>query len=158
MRVYIIGTDGITLCRKASATVNDGEFAVASNEELRAAPLSAKRLLALWNALPDVEKRKKVGDREALIDQLWSAIEALPDSEPPPPPPQRHFPLPLARPKRVRCRLAGGERWIRTIGTPPNFSAARRSGSSAPRSRTLGFRAGVRAIGGGKHLTDCRAE
>jgi hypothetical protein len=34
MRVYIIGTDGITLCRKASATVNDGEFAVASNEEL----------------------------------------------------------------------------------------------------------------------------
>jgi hypothetical protein len=26
MRVYIIGTDGITLCRKASATVNDGEI------------------------------------------------------------------------------------------------------------------------------------
>src|ERR1700751_6123301 len=32
----------------------------------RAAPLSAKRLLALWNALPGVEKRKKVGDRDAL--------------------------------------------------------------------------------------------
>src|ERR1700736_1680848 len=47
-----------------------------------AAPLSAKRLLALWNALPGVEKRKKVGDRDALIDQLWSAIEALPDPEP----------------------------------------------------------------------------
>jgi hypothetical protein len=29
MRVYIIGNDGITLCRKASATVNDGEIAVA---------------------------------------------------------------------------------------------------------------------------------
>ena len=58
------------------------EFLTASNEELRAAPLSAKRLLALWNALPDVEKRKKVGDRDALIDQLWSAIEALPDPEP----------------------------------------------------------------------------
>src|ERR1700730_17093338 len=41
-------------------------------------PLSAKRLLALWNALPGVEKRKKVGDRDALIDQLWSAIELLP--------------------------------------------------------------------------------
>ena len=78
MRVYIIGSDGITLCRKMPATLNDGEIAVASNEELRAAPLSAKRLLALWNALPDVEKRKKVGDRDALIDQLWSAIEALP--------------------------------------------------------------------------------
>ena len=40
MRVYIIGTDGITLCGKAPATVNDGEIAVASNEELRAAPPS----------------------------------------------------------------------------------------------------------------------
>ena len=69
-----------------SAAVNDGEIAVASNEELRAAPLSAKRLLALWNALPGVERRKKVGDRDALIDQLWSAIEALPDPEPQPDP------------------------------------------------------------------------
>jgi hypothetical protein len=25
---------------------------------------------------PGIEKRKKVGDRTALIDQLWSAIEA----------------------------------------------------------------------------------
>jgi len=39
-------------------------------------------VLALWNALPSVEKRKTVGDRDALIDQLWSAIEALPDPEP----------------------------------------------------------------------------
>ena len=62
--------------------VNEGEIAVASKEELHAAPLSGKRLLALWNALPGVEKRKKVGDRDALIDQLWSAIEALPDPEP----------------------------------------------------------------------------
>jgi hypothetical protein len=86
MRVYIIGNDGITLCRTVPATVSDGEIAVASNEELHAAPLSGKRLLALWNALPGVEKRKKVGDREALLDQLWSAIEALPDPEPQPDP------------------------------------------------------------------------
>jgi hypothetical protein len=26
--------------------------------------------VALWNALPGAEKRRKVGDREALIDQL----------------------------------------------------------------------------------------
>src|ERR1700726_2408872 len=84
MRVYIIGNDGITLCRTAPTTVNDGEISVASNEELQAAPLSGKRLLALWNALPDVEKRKKVGDRAALIDQLWSAIEVLPDPDPEP--------------------------------------------------------------------------
>src|SRR5262245_64381203 len=71
MRIYIIGNDGITLYGEAPATLNDGEIAVASNGELHAAPLSGKRLLALWNALPNVEKRRKVGDRGALIDQLW---------------------------------------------------------------------------------------
>ena len=82
MRIYIIGNDGITLSREAPTALNEGEIAVASNEELHAAPLSGKRLLALWNALPGVEKRRKVGDRAALINQLWPAIEALPDPEP----------------------------------------------------------------------------
>ena len=83
MRIYIIGNDGITLCREPAATVNKGEVAVASREELHAARLSGKRLLALWNALPGVEKQTKVGDRDTLIDQLWSAIEALPDPDQP---------------------------------------------------------------------------
>ena len=78
MRIYIIGNDGITLSRETPVALDEGEIAVASNEELHAAPLSGKRLLALWNALPGIEKRKKVGDRAALIDQLWLAIEALP--------------------------------------------------------------------------------
>jgi hypothetical protein len=82
MRIYIIGNDGITLSREAPATMTEGEIAVASKEELHAAPLSGKRLLALWNALPGIEKRKKVGDRTALIDQLWTAIEVLPEPEP----------------------------------------------------------------------------
>ena len=30
---------------------------------------------------PSVEKRTKVGDRDALIDQLWAAIQALPDPD-----------------------------------------------------------------------------
>ena len=81
MRIYIIGNDGITLCREPPAAVNEGEIAVASSEELHAARLSGKRLLALWNALPGVEKRRKVADRDALIDQLWSAIEMLPDPQ-----------------------------------------------------------------------------
>ena len=46
-------------------------------------PTQRQRLLALWNALPGVEKRRKLGDRDALIDQLWSAIEALPDPDQP---------------------------------------------------------------------------
>ena len=83
MRIYIIGNDGITLCREPPATVNKGEVAVASRGELHAARLSGKRLLALWNALPGVEKQTKVGDRDTLIDQLWSAIEALPDPDQP---------------------------------------------------------------------------
>jgi hypothetical protein len=81
MRIYIIGNDGITLCPEMSATITQGEIAIASKEELHAAPLSGKRLLALWNALPAVEKRRKVGDRAALIDQLWTAIEALPEPD-----------------------------------------------------------------------------
>jgi len=81
MRIYIIGNDGITLCREPPATVDKGEIAVSSNEELHAARLSGKRLLALWNALPGIEKRTKVGDRETLNDQLWSAVEALPDPD-----------------------------------------------------------------------------
>src|SRR5947199_4663546 len=82
MRVYIIGNDGIILCSEPQAAVNEGEIVVASNEELHAAALSGKRLLALWNALPSVEKRRKVGDRAALLDQLWTAIEVLPEPEP----------------------------------------------------------------------------
>ena len=86
MRIYSIGNDGITLCGEPAAVVNEGEIVVASNAELQAAQLSGKRLLALWNALPGVEKRKKVGDRDVLIDQLWSAIEMLPKPEPQPDP------------------------------------------------------------------------
>ena len=88
MRIYLIGNDGISLCREPPARVKQGEIVVASNEELHAAGLSGKRLLALWNALPGVEQRNKVGDRAGLIDQLWLAVEGLP--EPPPRPgPQR---------------------------------------------------------------------
>ena len=51
MRIYIIGNDGITLSREAPATVNDGEIAVASKEQLHTAPVSGKRLLAERRAL-----------------------------------------------------------------------------------------------------------
>ena len=72
MRIYIIGNDGITLCREAPATVNEGEIAVASKEELHTAPLSGKRLLALWNALPGRETtegwRPRSADRSAVVD------------------------------------------------------------------------------------------
>jgi len=60
MRIYIIGNDGITLSREPPAALNEGEIAVASNAELHAAPLSGKRLLALWNALPGVGREERL--------------------------------------------------------------------------------------------------
>jgi hypothetical protein len=83
MRIYIIGNDGITLCREPPAVVNKGEIVVASKQQLHAAALSDNRLLALWNALSGIRKRRKVGDRDGLIDELWAAIELLPGPEPP---------------------------------------------------------------------------
>jgi len=71
----------LRVCGEPPAAVNEGEIVVALNEELHAAELSGKRLLALWNALPSVEKRRKVSDRDALINELWSAMEMLPDPE-----------------------------------------------------------------------------
>jgi hypothetical protein len=72
MRIYIIGNDGIRLSREAPAVLNEGEIAVASNEELHAAPLSGKRLLALWNALPGEKGRptRGVGEQAALLLEM----------------------------------------------------------------------------------------
>ena len=36
MRIYIIGNDGITLCREPPATIDKGEIALSSKEELHA--------------------------------------------------------------------------------------------------------------------------
>jgi len=84
MRIYIIGNDGLIPCREPPAAVNEGEIVVASKQELHAAAMSGKRLLALWNTLCGVEKRRNVGDRDGLIDELWSAMELLSDPDPAP--------------------------------------------------------------------------
>jgi hypothetical protein len=43
MRVYIIGNDGIILCREPPIAVNEREIVVVSNEELHATRLSCWR-------------------------------------------------------------------------------------------------------------------
>src|SRR5437667_225978 len=138
MRIYIIGNDRITLCREPPAAVNEGEIVVASNEELHTARLSGKRLLALWNALPDVEKRKKVGDRDALADELWSAIETLPEpqSEEKRPSKQDAVIAMLRRPEGASDRMpdAGSRFWRAAPGAaaaaPPNCTAVQGNWSS----------------------------
>src|ERR1700709_79302 len=73
MRIYIIGNDGITLCREPPAVVSEGEIVVASNEELHAARLSGKRLLAR-RRYPIVECL--VGGNPKLPSrQLWRTVE-----------------------------------------------------------------------------------
>ena len=82
MRVYIINADDLIVSREAPAEPGENEIVVASLDELRSARLSGKRLLALWNGLPGVDRLSKTGDRAALVDRLWSALEALPDPQP----------------------------------------------------------------------------
>ena len=82
MRTYIINADDLVIARTAPTEPRDNEIAVASIEELYAARLSGKRLLALWNGFPGAERLTKVGDRVALTARLWAAMETLPDQPP----------------------------------------------------------------------------
>ena len=81
MRVYIINTDAVIVSREAPVDPGENKIVVASLDELRAARLSGKRLLALWNSLPSAERLTKISDRAAFIDRLWSAMEGLPDPQ-----------------------------------------------------------------------------
>ena len=82
MRTYIINTDNVFVSHEAPRQPDENEIIVASLDELRAARLSGKRLLALWNGLPGAERLIKIGNREALVERLWSALQALPDPQP----------------------------------------------------------------------------
>jgi hypothetical protein len=84
MRVYVI-SDKVVVCAEPPAALGDGAILVASRDELLAAKLSSKRLLALWNSLPGAEQLTKIGDRSAMIDKLWAAMQALPDPSAPEP-------------------------------------------------------------------------
>jgi hypothetical protein len=77
MRTYVIGSARITLCRKAPATLNDGEIAVASNAELHAALLNAKRLLARWNALPDALTASSSGESWANLSVCGRIVTGI---------------------------------------------------------------------------------
>lgn len=79
MGSYLINANHVTVCEPPLQPRKD-EIAVASLDELLAARLTGKQLLSSWNGLPDAERRTRVGDREALVDHLWLAMEALPVS------------------------------------------------------------------------------
>jgi hypothetical protein len=81
MRVYIVNADDLIVSREPPAHPGENQIIISSLDELRAACLSGKRLLALWNGLPGVDRLSKVGNREVFVDRLWSALEALPDPQ-----------------------------------------------------------------------------
>ena len=60
MRVYIIGDDGIMLCHGTPTAVNEGEISVGSVAELRAAPLSSKRLRRCGTLCPVSTSERKL--------------------------------------------------------------------------------------------------
>ena len=64
-----LANDGI-MSREPLPRVTEGEIAVTSKAELQAAPLSGKRLLALWNALPSVEKRKVMLQNRTYLGEI----------------------------------------------------------------------------------------
>ena len=68
MCAYIINTYNVVVSREAPLQPGENAIIVASLDELRAARLSGKRLLALWNGLPGAESRREAadfhGDRE----------------------------------------------------------------------------------------------
>ena len=84
MRIYIISNNGIALCREMPTALNDGEIVVTSKEELHAAPLNGKRLLALWNALPGAEsgKRSVIAQRCSISCGRQSKCCRIPSRDP----------------------------------------------------------------------------
>ena len=78
MRSYLINTDTVVVSRGTSDEPGENQIVVASLDELRAARLSGRRLLALWNSLPDTKRLTKVTERAAFIERLWSAMEGRP--------------------------------------------------------------------------------
>jgi hypothetical protein len=79
MRVYIIKADDLITAREAPVEPQENEIAVTSLEELHAARLTGKRLLALWHGFPGTERLTKIGNRAAFTDRLWTVMETLPD-------------------------------------------------------------------------------
>ena len=71
MRVYIIGNDGITLCRTAPGRINNGEIAVAWNRGLHAAPAQRQAVAGAVErsavSKSERSRRPRCADRCAVV-------------------------------------------------------------------------------------------
>ena len=124
MRIYIIGNDGITLCREAPATVNDGEVAVASKEELHAAPLSGKRLLPVTHtdALFANQSQSILYDLVVFFKRAWNC------SDPEPSDLRYEWGRHIAKRASGNFRYLGNSAKIYSLGVLPAVTQNRRYG------------------------------
>jgi hypothetical protein len=99
MRTYAITADHLIVGSEAPTPPSDTGIVVTSVDELRATQLSNKRLLAWWNGIPGCDRLTRIGNRNTMIDRLWSALEALPDPRPPRPSKQAAVIAMLRRPE-----------------------------------------------------------
>jgi hypothetical protein len=78
MTAYIISGSEIRVAARRPGKPTKGDIIITSAEDLVAARLGAKRLIAIWNALPGKKKMTKVVDRAGTIERLWAELQALP--------------------------------------------------------------------------------
>ena len=78
MRVYLINADDLIVSRASPAEPGENEIVVTSVEELRAARLSGKRLLALWNGLPGVDRSADASANRRDLSSKQSSRESCP--------------------------------------------------------------------------------
>jgi hypothetical protein len=78
MTAYIISGNEIRVAARRPSKPTKGDIIITSAEDLVAARLGTKRLMAIWNALPGKKKMTKVVDRGDTIERLWAELQALP--------------------------------------------------------------------------------
>jgi hypothetical protein len=83
MRVYVIAANQVTAHASRPATLAPDALVVESADALKASPLTAQQLVALWRVLPDVTPVKKFRNRDTAVTRLWAAFETLPLAEAP---------------------------------------------------------------------------
>lgn len=82
MHVYIIGDDGITRCHAVAAVLKRRRNCGCLEWEIACRSVQRQAAGGAVECPAGCREARKIGARDALIDPLWSAIEALPDPKP----------------------------------------------------------------------------
>lgn len=78
MRCYIIRDTEVAVLTQVPASVDAEVILIQSIRDLDQKRFPLSRLLAIWNAVPGVERVTRFRDRKVAVKRLWTALEALP--------------------------------------------------------------------------------